>query len=87
MNSQVAKHNRIGEIDVIRGFAVLGILFANIQSWSGYKFIPHELIADLPCYSLDPMFNVLQLWIVDGKFYAIFSMLFGVGFGNQYNKN
>jgi uncharacterized protein len=33
------------------------------------------------------MFNVLQLWIVDGKFYAIFSMLFGVGFGIQYNKH
>ncbi len=78
---------RIGVIDAIRGFAILGILFANIQSWSGYKFLPYETIAILPYYSLDPLFNVLQHWVIDGKFYAVFSILFGVGFGIQYNKN
>lgn len=78
---------RIHIIDAIRGLAILGILFANIQSWSGYKYIPLEDIAELPFYHLDTLFNQLHYWLVDGKFYAIFSMLFGAGFGIQYLKN
>ena len=78
---------RIHIIDAIRGFAVLGILFANIQSWSGYKFISLEQIDLLGYPHLDSFFNSLNMWIVDGKFYAIFSMLFGAGFGLQYLKN
>lgn len=88
MEQTKAKHSggRIGVIDAIRGFAILGILFANIQSWSGYKFLPYETITTLPYFYLDGLFNSLQLWVIDGKFYAIFSILFGVGFGIQYNK-
>jgi uncharacterized protein len=67
--------------------AVLGILFANIRSWSGYRFIPLTEIESLPAYHLDGLFNSLHYWLVDGKFYAIFSMLFGAGFGIQYLKN
>lgn len=78
---------RIHIIDAIRGLAILGILFANIQSWSGYKFITFAEIQALPWYHLDALFNQLHYWLVDGKFYAIFSMLFGAGFGIQYQKN
>ena len=78
---------RVHIIDAIRGLAILGILFANIQSWSGYRFIPLEDIAALSLYHLDGLFNHLHYWLVDGKFYAIFSMLFGAGFGLQYLKN
>ena len=77
---------RIYIIDAIRGLAILGILFANIQSWSGYRFIPLEEIEGLPLYHLDGVFKQLHYWLVDGKFYAIFSMLFGAGFGLQYLK-
>src|SRR5210317_2329862 len=77
---------RIHIIDAIRGLAILGILFANIQSWSGYKFIALDEIQSLPLYHLDGVFNQLHYWLVDGKFYAIFSMLFGAGFGLQYLK-
>ena len=79
--------NRIHIIDAIRGLAVLGILFANIHSWSGYKFIPLGSIEALPLYQLDSFFLQLYYWLVDGKFYAIFSILFGAGFGLQYIKN
>jgi uncharacterized protein len=78
---------RIAVIDAIRGLAILGILFANIQSWSGYKFIPLTTIETLPIYHLDSMLGHLNRWLIDGKFYAIFSLLFGAGFGIQYLKN
>lgn len=81
------KNGRIHIIDAIRGLAILGILFANIHSWSGYKFIPLESIAALPLVHFDALFLQLHYWLVDGKFYAIFSMLFGAGFGLQYIKN
>ena len=78
---------RIQVIDAVRGFAVLGILLANIQSWSGYRFLPFEYIEQLPVYGWDDYFNLLHHWLVDGRFYSIFSILFGVGFGIQYVKH
>lgn len=86
-NTGATPQGRIEIIDAIRGMAVLGILFANIRSWSGYRFIAFTDIASLPAYELDALFNHLHYWLVDGKFYAIFSMLFGAGFGIQYLKN
>lgn len=78
---------RIHIIDAIRGLAVLGILFANIHSWSGYKFITFTEISNLAYFQYDSLFLKLHYWLVDGKFYAIFSILFGAGFGLQYVKN
>lgn len=78
---------RISIIDAIRGMAVLGILFANIQSWSGYKFVPFETIEGLSLSQYDHYFLEFHYWCVDGKFYAIFSMLFGAGFAIQYMKH
>ena len=33
----VSTNKPIVILDVIRGFAIFGIILANIQSWSGYK--------------------------------------------------
>ncbi|MGI9290438.1 MAG: DUF418 domain-containing protein [Gammaproteobacteria bacterium] len=77
---------RIHNIDAIRGFAVFGILLANIQSWSGYRFLPYTFIDKLGYEEYDlPLFQ-LNMLLVDSKFYAIFSILFGVGFGLQWLK-
>ena len=61
---------------------MLGILFAYIQSRSGYKDILIEQINPLPYAQLESLFS-LHLWLVDGKFHAIFSTLFGAGFSLQ----
>jgi uncharacterized protein len=78
---------RIEIIDAIRGMAIFGILVANIRSWSGYRFMSLEEVMRLPLHEFDAFFNCAHYWLVDGKFYAVFSMLFGVGFGIQYLKN
>ena len=52
-------NGRIHIIDAIRGLAILGILFANIHSWSGYKYIPLASIETLPFFQFDSLF--LQL--------------------------
>ncbi len=82
----VEKKQRIEILDVIRGFAIAGILIANIQSWSGYKFVPFDLLERLPYYEYNSLAKHLFMIFIDTKFYAIFSILFGIGFYLQFNK-
>ncbi|TAJ05790.1 DUF418 domain-containing protein [Marinilabiliaceae bacterium JC017] len=82
----VAK-NRIIFLDVLRGFALMGILFANILSWSGMKFLPFHEIKAMGNVETDAMLYKLLKFFVDTKFYTLFSLLFGVGFYLQYSRN
>jgi len=78
---------RIEVIDALRGFAILGILLANILSWSGIKFMPFSEIKHWPNLEIDLFVYQLNGFLVDTKFYTIFSLLFGIGFYLQFNKN
>ncbi len=82
----VKSSDRIEILDIIRGFAIMGILIANIQSWSGYKFIPFDMLRVLDFYEYNSIAKNLFMIFIDTKFYAIFSMLFGIGFFLQFNK-
>ncbi len=82
-----AAKDRIVFLDVLRGFALTGILFANILSWSGLKFLPIEAIIDLGNIENDRILYRALKFLVDTKFYTIFSILFGVGFYMQLSKN
>ncbi|MFG1691268.1 DUF418 domain-containing protein [Gemmatimonadota bacterium] len=75
----VLQSDRIIPLDVLRGFAVLGILVMNIQSFSmpdAAYFNPH---AYGNLQGLDYWVWLLSHLLVDMKFMAIFSMLFGAG--------
>ena len=78
---------RVVFLDVLRGFALVGILFANILSWSGIKFIPFEDIIELGNAEVDSEIYQCLKFFVDTKFYTLFSLLFGVGFYMQISKN
>lgn len=79
--------NRIVFLDILRGFALLGILFANLLTWSGLKYVPIGDIIDLGNIETDrAIYNYLKFF-VDTKFYTLFSILFGVGFYLQISKN
>ena len=75
--------NRIAALDVLRGIAVGGILFANVLVFFGIIFMPQELAAALPTAQADKMAAFLERVFVEGKFYSVFSLLFGIGFGVQ----
>lgn len=69
---------RIQSLDFLRGIAVLGILFINIESfvyenpWSSYQY-GFQTSSDLNT----------RFWVyflTQGKFYNMFALLFGVGF-------
>jgi len=69
---------RISSLDFLRGIAILGILFINIEnfaypdSWSPYKFGFNS--------SIDHSTRFYVYFLTQGKFYNMFALLFGVGF-------
>jgi uncharacterized protein len=74
---------RIAALDVVRGAAVGGILFANVLVFFGLFVMPPDQAAALPTADLDAIALFLEKVLVEGKFYSIFSLLFGIGFGLQ----
>ena len=82
-----AAKDRIVFLDVLRGFALTGILFANILSWSGYKFIPLEIAETYGNTETEAAIYYFLKFFIDTKFYTIFSILFGIGFYMQVTKN
>lgn len=69
---------RICSIDFLRGFAILGILYINIESfvypnpWSSWQYGYESAI--------DHHTRFWVYFLTQGKFYSIFALLFGVGF-------
>lgn len=72
--------DRVDVLDAVRGAAVLGILFVNIESLSGYTFVPAAERTSLPLGEWNAATEWLVAILVEGKFYALFSLLFGIGF-------
>ena len=78
--------DRIELVDALRGFALFGILLANILYWSGWVLVTDAerlAMADAAGQRWQYRFNHL---FVDGKFYTLFSLLFGAGFAIQLDR-
>ena len=67
-------------LDALRGFALLGICLANFPEFSLYSFLSAGEAAQLQTPGFDRVLRYLLYFFVDGKFYTIFSVLFGIGF-------
>lgn len=81
MNSKIEStklSERIPSLDFLRGIAIFGILFINIESfvypnpWSSWQYGYES--------SIDHSMRFWVYFLTQGKFYAMFSILFGVGF-------
>ncbi|KHL58247.1 DUF418 domain-containing protein [Xanthomonas cannabis] len=75
----IAATERIVVLDVLRGFALLGILLMNIEAFVG----PLDLAlsgVEPHWHGADRIADALVYLFVQGKFYTLFSMLFGMGF-------
>jgi uncharacterized protein len=78
---------RIHVLDVLRGFALFGVLLANmVWFFSGYGNLEPETAAGLWTAALDPIVLELHSFFVSQKFISIFSFLFGVGFAIQISR-
>lgn len=81
--SPLPVHERIQALDTLRGVAVAGILLANVLVFFGLIFAPPDRYAALTSAPADHAAVFLEHVLVDGKFYSVFSLLFGIGFGVQ----
>lgn len=71
--------NRIHVIDSLRGFALLGLPFVNVLAlWSGFM--------NLSGTTNDVWIQRFLYIFVEGRFFAIFSFLFGVGVWIFYSR-
>jgi uncharacterized protein len=82
----VSGKERIALIDALRGLALLGIITANLASFSGYAYLSWEARQALPYFALDQLVDPLLHILIGSKFSTIFSMLFGLGFALQLEK-
>ncbi len=82
----VQPQERIEVLDVIRGFALLGILIANMALFSSpalyYEILGKNMWAGLGDTIASSFINLL----IQGKFYSMFSFLFGLGFAIFYER-
>jgi uncharacterized protein len=79
----VASRMRVDVLDVLRGAAIFGILLYNAADFTGYEFLTEAQRAALPWSGLDGPVTFAREWLVQGKFYSLFSLLFGVGLALQ----
>lgn len=68
-------------LDALRGFALFGVVWSNYAVLSLWLFMAPEAKAALPGAFLDGPLEAFHAILIDGKFYSIFSLLFGIGFG------
>lgn len=78
-----AERDRLPLLDAVRGTALGGILLANLTSFFGADMLTAAERAAQPAAALGQAVLFAVDWLVEGKFYSVFSMLFGIGFALQ----
>jgi uncharacterized protein len=73
----VAPAERIAALDLLRGWAMFGVLWSNLND--GYGTTD-------PATRLDRVLSFTQEWFVEGRFYTLLCFLFGIGFGIQLTR-
>lgn len=82
-----AARNRIDLLDALRGFALLGIILVNMRAWAGwYSFEPADRVSVAGGAQSLWWYEFILTSLVEGKFYTIFSFLFGLGFALQLSR-
>ena len=80
----IASSDRIPLLDVLRGFALFGVLLANIfWSFNGFAFVSPQRSLELTASPIDLGAFYFIRFFIDKKFIMLFSLLFGFGFAVQ----
>lgn len=87
LSSSLRPGNRINSIDVIRGFALFGILFANIPFANNAHSLYQRGSVILGTPQSDNILHIIYQMLIERKFVTIFSILFGFGFYVQMQLN
>lgn len=86
-NNPIKISERADILDILRGFALLGIGLANYGTISLYFFQSPETRSSIPTYDIDQWLIYANTALINGKFYTLFSLLFGIGFSIVFTRN
>ena len=75
----VSPDQRVPLIDILRGFALIGVLMVNMMSYGAY--------GDQWTGSVDRVFRLVELFFFEHRFWHLFSLLFGLGFAIQWRRS
>lgn len=76
----ITPQERTASVDVLRGFALLGVVLANLISFFTFP-MPEEVITRATRGWINHTYEWLFIVLIDNKFITLFSLLFGYGFG------
>ena len=85
--SPLQTNERATILDALRGFALLGICMANAGYFSLYIFKDPLAMAAMSTATIDRWLGWFHFAFIDGKFYSLFSLLFGIGFSIIFLRN
>ncbi len=84
----VAEGERLPELDVLRGVALLGVLLSNFVGVAGAGVLATEAqLAALPTARIDAVVEFIVHWLVADKANTLFACLFGLGFYLQMRRS
>jgi uncharacterized protein len=75
--SPVAPEERIHALDMLRGWAMFGVLWSNLNDW--YGTAPPATVSDRAL-------AFAQAFLLESRFYTLLCVLFGIGFGIQLTR-
>jgi len=73
----VAPQERIGALDLLRGWAMFGVLWSNLNDVYGPR---------AAATTFDHALAWTQQWLLESRFYSLLILLFGIGFGIQLTR-
>jgi len=83
----VTSRERVGELDVLRGFALLGVLLVHLVTWPAAPVLATDAEwAALTAAPADAITQFLVNWLFYDKANTLFAFLFGVGFWVQMQR-
>lgn len=79
----IAEAERADVLDALRAFALLGIFISHVPGFSGFEFMTAPEQAALDRFGANVWLDAALQFFIDGKFFSLFSLLFGIGFAVQ----
>lgn len=83
----ITTKDRVGELDILRGFALLGVMMINVWELGGESItITADQLAALPNAALNSTIEFWMRLLVSDKANTLFACLFGMGFWIQMER-
>src|SRR5690349_18403314 len=76
----IQQNERAAVVDVLRGFALGGVVVANLASFVTFG-MPTATAEAMTSMRFDKIYEFILTVFIDNKFITLFSLLFGYGFG------